>query len=96
MSREEVNLTDSAGRVNMSSFKLVFDTSDAANEYTNWLQTSPNDALGTVLRRAIGSYDENGNFKQTLLPSTATPKGKFNDPFGWAIKKVVVKDLRAT
>ena len=80
---------------NPSSFKLVFDTKDAADEYINWLQTSPNIALNTVLKTAIGDYDEQGNFRQTLLPSNPGPdRRSFHDPFLTPIAKVLVKDFR--
>lgn len=89
--------SDFAHRPNFSSFKLVFDSDDAANEYINWLVSDPKDAYGPVLKRATGSYDEQGNFRQVLIP----PRGevydgreKFYDPFSNIPNSVIIKDWR--
>lgn len=82
---------DTVSRQNSSSFKLVFDSEAPANEYVNWLLTDPKDAYGPVLRRATGSYDEQGNFRQALIP----PK-EFHDPFSVTPARVVIKDFRHT
>lgn len=89
---------DFAHRPNYSSFKLVFDSEDAANEYINWLQADPKVAYGSVLRRATGSYDEQGNFRQALIPPKEFNMGKekFSDPFSGGPNKVLIKDLRTT
>lgn len=88
---------DLSSRKNSSSFKLVFDSDDAANEYINWLIKDPKDAYGPVLRRAIGSYDEQGNFKQALIPPLISFRSgeKFHDPFSVTPKNVLIKDLRS-
>lgn len=86
--------SDFAHRPNYSSFKLVFDSEDAANEYINWLQTDPKDAYGTLLRRVTGSYDEQGNFKEALIPPTGGEK--FHDPFSVTPQNVLIKDLRTS
>lgn len=83
--------TDRANRPNNSSFKIVFASEEAANEYIDWLVNDPKDAYGPMLRRATGSYDEGGNFRQALIPS---PEGKWHDPFSVIPKKVMVKDYR--
>lgn len=80
---------DRARRPNPSSFKLVFDSVGSADEYINWLVIDPKNAYGFVLRRAMGSYDEQGNFKQALIP----PKNFYN-PFPTTLARVIVKDYR--
>ncbi|MBI2196733.1 hypothetical protein HYU45_03965 [Candidatus Daviesbacteria bacterium] len=89
---------DFAHRPNYSSFKLVFDSEDAANEYISWLVKDPKEAYGPVLRRAIGNYDEQGNFRQALIPPKEFNMGKerFSDPFSVVPNKVLVKDLRTS
>lgn len=89
--------TEFGKRLGSSSYKLVFDNVNAANEYLTWLQTDPKNAYGTVLRRATGQYDEQGNFIKALIP----PKGEgyggrevFFDPFASPPSKVLIKDLR--
>lgn len=83
--------SDRSGRINSSSFKLVFNSEDDANEYINWLVTDPKDAYGPVLRRAIGRYDEQGKYQQPLIPPE-----KFHDPFLTNPAQVIIKDYRHT
>lgn len=83
---------------NVSAFKLVFDDKGVADEYIDWLKKEPSNALNGVLKKAIGEYDEQGKFVQTLLPSPRADDGRqCNDPIpNPANDKVetIIRDVR--
>lgn len=84
---------DASGRLLTSAFKLIFDSNKPMDEFISWLQENPNQALSSVLERAIGKYTEDGEFQGTLLPQKKVSMHESANPFAPPIKAVNIKLL---
>ncbi len=80
---------DFAGRINASSFKLVFDNTDFGAEFIQWLVENPNQALSAVIERAIGQYTPDGRFERSYFPAEKVG-GSFSskNPFAHPINEL--------
>ena len=85
---------DMVGRRCSTDFKVVFDSGEVADEFLDWLKENPNKALGSVFGRTTASYESDGGYTGTLLPTEKVYTGErqLTDPFAFPIKELQLKE----